>query len=961
MRTGKTYWRSLDELARTPEFEQWLHREFPENASEWTGKASRRNLLKLMAASFGLAGLVACRRPVERILPAAKGVEEYVPGNPMYYATAFSLGAAAYGLHVEAHDGRPTKIEGNPQHPASRGAAGSFAQASILGLYDPDRAKWVRKDGRRSSWEEFEKFAAGRFAGQGAGLRFLSGEIGSPSLEAVKKHALQRFPQARWVEFEPVSQDEPMAGAQLAFGQPVRAHYHFEKADVILALDCDFLGLDAPTLSYTREFARRRKIGTPQDRMNRLYVAEANYSLTGAAADHRLRLRASEVAALLAELAAELKVFGETLRVLPAASGARRKWLAAVARDLAAHKGRCLVLAGPRQPAVVHAWVHLINQLLGNAGATVTYTAATWTPQTQALKELASEMAAGQVSTLVILGGNPVYNAPADLDFASHIKKVECVIRHGLEEDETAALAHWTLPEAHYLETWGDARAWDGTCSIQQPLVAPIYEGRSAAEVVALLSGYPHRRAYDIVRNFWSALSEPQWRKALHDGVTPTSPSAELKVTADARRIQGLPLPPPATGVEINFQPDAGVWDGRFANNGWLQEAPDPMTKLTWDNAALLSPATARSLGVNTGDMISIQREGRELKIPAMILPGHADNSITLPLGYGRTRCGRVGRGVGHNVYPLRTSGAMSIAAGGKVSKAPGRYKFSLTQDHHSMEGRPIVREATLEEYRKHPHFAHEPHQELFSLYPEHSYDKGNQWGMVVDLNACIGCNACLLACQAENNIPIVGKKEVARGREMHWIRLDRYFSGPEEDPEVVYQPMACQQCENAPCENVCPVAATAHSPEGLNEMAYNRCIGTRYCANNCPYKVRRFNFLEWHKDIDQLQRMQFNPDVTVRMRGVMEKCNYCVQRIQEAKIKAKAEGRRPIRDGEILTACQQTCPAEAIVFGNINDPNSKVSQLRKQDRNYAVLAELNVKPRTTYLAKVRNPNPELV
>ncbi len=961
MMTGKRYWRSLDELADTPQFREWLHREFPENASEWTSKAGRRQMLKLMAASFGLAGLIACRRPVEKILPAAKGVEEYIPGNPLHYATVFTLGAAVQGLQVETHDGRPTKVEGNPNHPASRGAASGFAQASILGLYDPDRTKWVRHNGQRSSWEEFEKFAASRFQGQGAGVRFLSGEITSPSLEAVRKHALEKFPQARWIEFEPVSNDEAMAGAQLAFGQPVRSHYHFDKADVILALDCDFLSLDAPTLSYTRDFARRRKIGTPKGEMNRLYAVEANYSLTGAAADHRLRLRASEIPALVAELAAELKVGGEMLRVLAPPKDARGKWLAAVARDLAAHRGRSLVIAGPRQPAVVHAWVHLINQFLGNAGATVTYTSAVWKPQAEALRELAGEMAAGKVSTLVVLGGNPVYNAPADADLAANFKKVECVIRLGLEDDETAALAHWSLPEAHYLETWGDARAWDGTCSVQQPMVAPLYEGRSAAEVVALISGYPQRRAYDIVRNRWSALSDAAWRKALHDGVVAGERSTEVKVTADAKRIQAAAIPQPAAGVEILFQPDASVWDGRFANNGWLQEAPDPMTKLTWDNAALISAATARSLGVKTGEMISIERQGRALRVPAMILPGHADNSITLPLGYGRTRCGRVGRGVGHNVYPLRTSDALWIASGVEVKKTSGRYSFSLTQEHHSMEGRPIVKEATLKEFREDPHFAHKTHHELFSLYPEHAYDKGNQWGMVVDLNACIGCNACLLACQAENNIPIVGKKEVARGREMHWIRLDRYFSGPEEDPAVVYQPMACQQCENAPCENVCPVAATVHSPEGLNDMAYNRCVGTRYCANNCPYKVRRFNFLEWHKDLDQMQRMQFNPDVTVRMRGVMEKCTYCVQRIQEVKIKAKAEGRRPIRDGEILTACQQTCPAEAIVFGNINDPASKVSQLKKQDRNYAVLEELNVKPRTTYLAKVRNPNPELV
>jgi len=960
MKTGKRYWRSLGELSDTPQFREWLHREFPENASEWTNHASRRTMLRLMAASFGLAGLAACRRPTEHIFPLAKGVEDYVPGNPLFYSTAFALGSAAFGLHVETHDGRPTKIEGNPNHPASLGAASAFAQASILSLYDPDRTRSVRQGRRRSSWEAFGEFAKDYFRDDGDGLRFLSGEVISPSLEAVQQHALQRFPRARWIEYEPVSQDQAIAGAELAFGRAVRSHYQLEKADVVLALDCDFLGLDAPSLAYTRAFASRRKVSAPKSEMNRLYAVECNYSLTGAAADHRLQMRASKMALFLAALAAELKLAPE----MPARaqlSDAELRWLQAVAKDLAAHRGRSLILAGPRQPAVAHAWAHALNELLGNFGTTVRFTAAEGKRQVEQIRELADEMAAGRVKTLVILGGNPAYDAPADLDFSSRLTKVRTVIRLGLEEDETSALAHWLLPEAHYLESWGDVRAWDGAVTIQQPMVAPLFGGRTAAEVAAMISGYPYQRAYDIVRNRWGG-AEAAWRKALHDGLIATEQVEEVKPKTRLDRILATPLPPSVDGIEIVFQPDASVWDGRFANNGWLQEAPDPITKLTWDNAALLAPSTARTLGVKSGDMLLIESAGRQIRIPAMILPGHAAGSITLPLGYGRTKCGRVGRGVGFNVYPLRTSNAMGFAAASSVRKIPGSHRFSLTQEHHSMEGRPIVLETTMEELRKDPRAVEKKtgRHELFSLYKEPTYDQGNQWGMAIDLSACTGCNACLLACQAENNIPIVGKAQVARGREMHWIRLDRYFEGSDEEPSIVFQPMACQQCENAPCENVCPVAATSHSPEGLNDMAYNRCIGTRYCANNCPYKVRRFNFLDWHKDLDALQKNQYNPDVTVRMRGVMEKCNYCVQRIQEAKIKAKAESRRALRDGEILTACQQTCPAEAIVFGNLNDPNSKVSKLKKQARNYQVLAELNVKPRTSYLAKVRNPNPEL-
>jgi len=938
--------------------------EFPEGASV-LDDPSRRTLLKLMGASLGLAGLTACSRPVENILPAAKGVEDQIPGNPLYYATAMSLGGIATGLLVEAHDGRPTKIEGNPDHPFSRGAASAFHQASVLGLYDPDRSREVLHDGQPSTWDEFAAFARDHFSAP-AGLRFLSQTVNSPSLEALRTYTLGRFPQAKWIEYEPISEDQIFAGAELAFGRVVRAVYHFDQADVILSLDSDFLALDSPTVAYTKEFSARRHVASGKDTMNRLYIVESQLSVTGAMADHRLRSRAAEVAEFAADLARELGLLPAGLNVLN--NDPRRKWLAALARDLKKNAGRALVIAGPRQPAAVHAAAHWINHALGNSGKTVTYVETGRRPQLPALEELAADIAAGRVETLVILGGNPAYDAPADLAFSAAIKKAPTTIHLGVERNETGVLVRWHLPEAHYLESWGDARAVDGTASIQQPLIQPLYGGRTVAEVLAVIAGYKDQRAYDIVRNCWlaqwpAAQADKTWRKCLHDGLIPKTASPRVELAPDAKRIAAaLAAKPPAAGIEVNFYPSASTWDGRFANNGWLQEAPDPMTKLTWDNAALLSPATARQFGVANGDVISIAAAGREIEMPVWIQPGHADQSISLALGYGRTACGRVGHGAGHDTYRLRISTALHNIAGARITKTGRTYRLATTQEHHSMEGRPLVREASLDSYRQQPAFAKKPDEkvDLFQLFPRFSYDQGNQWGMAIDLNSCIGCNACVLACQAENNIPIVGKEQVMRGREMHWIRLDRYYGGPEEDPQAVTQVVACQQCENAPCESVCPVAATNHSPEGLNDMVYNRCVGTRYCANNCPYKVRRFNFFDYHKGIQEVEKMAFNPDVTVRMRGVMEKCTYCVQRIQEKKIQAKAEGRRALRDGEILTACQQTCPADAIVFGNINDPSSRVAQLKKQDRNYTILTELNARARTSYLAKLRNPNPEL-
>ncbi len=979
--TGRKYWRSLDQLSGSPEFKQWVEQEFPENATDAVSAGSRRNLLKLMAASFGLAGLAACRRPVEHILPFSKGVEGLIPGKPLHYATVATVGGAATGLMVETHEGRPTKVEGNEKHPASLGATSAHMQALVLSLYDPDRSKGVKRDGQRSSWDEFTAWAKDEFSaekqGGGSGLRVLAEHSSSPSLQSLRGELSRKFPKSQWVEFDSVNFDNPRLGAALAFGQPLEAHYEYDKADVVLALDADFLGLDSQTVLPIKKFSAKRRVSDPKSAINRLYAAESNYTLTGAMADHRLRLRASDVGALALALARELNVSGGELKALSNATDASARFIASVAKDLAAHKGRSIVVAGPRQPKEVHALAALINQALGNTGETVLYTApiVTAADSVAAVKQLTSDLNSGQVKTLVVLGGNPVYTLPADLNFAQAIKKAASTIVLTAEENETWAAAQWQLPEAHVFESWGDARALDGTVSIQQPMVAPLYYGKPALEVAAMVAGLENTKAHDIVKSYWSAqwgaAADKTWKQSLYNGLIDGGKLEPVKPVADAAKLLAsisASLKPAPVGLEVVFFPGHSTWDGRFANNAWMQEAPDPMTKVVWDNAALLSQATADKLGVKNGSVVNVSSGGYGSDVAVMVMPGHADDSISLTLGYGRSACGRVGRGVGHRVEGIRTTAGFHFAQA-SVTPNGATYQLVTTQEHHTLEEpitgklRPIVLEATMEEYTRHPdHFEHAVHvPEVVNMFEQFDWSKGQQWGMTIDLNACIGCNACLVACQAENNIPVVGKDQVRRGREMHWIRLDRYFTGKMDDPQVVNQPMACVQCENAPCESVCPVAATTHSPEGLNDMAYNRCVGTRYCANNCPYKVRRFNFFNWNKNLAESQKMAFNPDVTVRMRGVMEKCNYCVQRIQEKKIEAKANNRAELKDGDVKSACQQVCPADAIVFGNINDPQSRVAQMKKQQRDYILLEELNVKPRTSYLGKLRNPNPELI
>jgi MoCo/4Fe-4S cofactor protein with predicted Tat translocation signal len=971
--TGRQYWRSLDELAETDEFKRFLEAEFPREASV-LDTVGRREFLKLMGASLALAGLNGCtKQPPEKIVPYVKQPELIIPGVPLFFATATPLGGFGTGVLVESHMGRPTKIEGNPEHPASLGATDALTQGTVLQLYDPDRSEVVRNIREIRPWGAFLDVAAGIMEKhrptQGARVRFLTETISSPALRHQLEGLLKQIPKARWCQYSPVSRDQLRAGALLAFGEPVDAVYNLDKADVIVSLDADLLGTGAGNVRYARDFSRRRRVLDEHGSMNRLYVVENAPSITGSVADHRLPIRAIDVQAGARQLAVAL---GLDVGV-PAEAPLPAAWVTAVADDLRQHRGASLVVAGEYQPPEVHALAHAINETLGNVGQTVTYVEPISPPgdETQALRELAAEMEAGQVDVLIILGGNPVYDAPADLRFAAALQKVGLRIRMGLYDDETSDLCHWHIPEAHYLESWGDVRAYDGTVTILQPLIAPLYRGKTALEMLAAFTDKPDRTAYDIVREYWKERAgtgvidfEQWWRRVLHDGIVPDSAApAKTVAVRSVSFAKKAPEAPKSGTLELVFRPDPTIYDGRFSNVGWLQELPKPVTKLTWENVAMLSAATAERLEVSNEEIVELHFDGRSVRAPVWIVPGHARDSVTVHLGYGRTRAGRLGTGAGFDAYALRTTNALWAGTGVELRRTGERTWLATTQNHFSLEGRDLVRSTTLAELRQHPDGEHEEGAEHaghdLSFYPSYEY-KGYAWGMAIDLGTCIGCNACTIACQAENNIAVVGKDQVWRGREMHWIRIDRYYEGDLDNPTVYHQPLPCMQCENAPCEVVCPVNATNHSSEGLNQMVYNRCVGTKYCSNNCPYKVRRFNFYLYSNwDVESLKMVQ-NPDVTVRSRGVMEKCTYCVQRINAARIEAE-KADRGIRDGDIVTACQQVCPTEAIVFGNLNDPQSHAAKLRANPRNYALLNEtLNTRPRTTYLAGVRNPNPAL-
>ncbi|MBK7930181.1 MAG: TAT-variant-translocated molybdopterin oxidoreductase [Bryobacterales bacterium] len=1006
--TGQRFWRSLEELSGTSEFQRWASNEFPDGASTWSDSVGRRRMLQLLGASLGLAGLTACtKQPEEKIVPYVQAPEDFIAGKSLKYASAVTLNGYAQGVLVESHLGRPTKVEGNDLHPASLGGTDIYAQAAPLVLYDPDRSQTLLRNGRISTWPAFVT-AMGlireeALANKGAGLSILTENTTSPTLAAQMKKLLAELPQAKWRQFDSVGTDNARAGAQLAFGQPASVQYNLAAADVILSLDADFLTHGPGAVRYAKDFGRRRKLWKESahgsshapaaashaapaaaahaapaaapaadthaaapahaeaPKLNRLYVVESCPTSTGSIADHRLPLASAEVENYARALAAELGVNAGAATTKVSAD-----WVKKVAADLKAHSGASAVIAGDCQPPAVHALAHAINAALGNIGKTVSYTdpvEINTAPGFESLQQLVADMNAGKVKALIILGGNPVYTAPADLDFAAAMKKVATRVRLGLYDDETSALCQWHVPDTHSLETWTDLRAFDGTITIAQPLIAPIYGSHSAIEIMSVLLGRPEVTSYQAIREHYqtnaliAAPFEDNWRKALHDGILAGSALPAKTVAIRADLAAALPAPKAGSGLEINFRPDGSVYDGRFANNGWLQELPKPISRITWDNAAYIGSSTAAKLGLGNGDLVELKHAGRRVQAPIWIMPGHAADSVTVTLGYGRTRVGRIGNRIGYNAGAIRTSAAPFISSGLEIAKTGDTFRLATTQEHHSMEGRDIIRVANVADFEKDPQLWGHEHPPM-SLYEDFEY-KGYKWGMAIDLSACTGCNACTIACHAENNIAVVGKSEILRGREMHWIRIDRYYEGDADDPGIYHQPLACQHCENAPCEGVCPVAATTHSEEGLNQMVYNRCIGTRYCSNNCPYKVRRFNFFlysDW--DTQSLEALR-NPNVTVRSRGVMEKCTYCVQRINSARIEAEKEGRK-IRDGEVITACQSVCPTEAITFGDLNDPNSKITRSRRNARNYKLLGDLNTRPRTEFLARVRNPNPEL-
>jgi molybdopterin-containing oxidoreductase family iron-sulfur binding subunit len=1097
--TLKSYWRSLGRPGRTrlplADVSEHDHaREFPAGADELEipAGASRRKFMGILGASTALAGITGCvRKPVENILPFSKRPEDLIPGEPVYYATAFQVGATVQGLLVESQDGRPTKIEGNPQHSGSLGGTDIWAQASVLGLYDPDRSRTPRAttqaahatapdekqarewavevlcesvsarvleesrsrdraekaahecrervasagqwsvertpEGVRASvaaagapqgesdwntvWRSLDAVFADTAARKGEGVGLVVPQVLSPTFRGLLRELVTSSPQVRIYADDPVWPANAMAAAEAVGGPGTRIYYQLTDARAILAVDSDFLGHEQDHVRLTREYADGRKLESPRDPMNRLYVVGPNMTITAAQADNRLVIKACEVADFLEGLARELL----DVHQLPSPGGAdamrdaigkpdlpepTRRFVAALAKDLADNKGKALVLVGERQPPAVHGvglYINLMLRALGGGPAPSLMRMRTDVdaPATRALAELAADLDAGALDTVVCLGTNPVFDAPGGLALAEKLGKVKLLVHAGHYLDETGKIAHWHLPLSHYLEAWGDLEAIDGTTTIQQPLIAPLHETPSAIEVLARIArpGGPSD-GLALVRGHWDrevgmgGVAERRWRRWLHDGLvtglprTPTRPRLEGWMELGGA-LKALRPVVDRTEVEIDLDPK--ILGGGWGNNGWLLELPDPITKLCWDNAALISPQMAVALGVKSGDMLDVKVGDATVSLPAWVSPGQHPDTVAVHVGWGRKGIGSVADGAGFDVYKLRPAEGHYFGPGA-VARGAGTHELISTQDHGSLDPddsptmlgdtpggalgtdfgeRPLYRETDRQGYKQKPKFARDgdlmPPRRLKALWDRPELTGLQQWGMVIDLNSCTGCNVCTIACQAENNIPVVGKPMVVMGREMHWIRIDRYYRGDPENPQLVTQPIPCMQCESAPCETVCPVAATTHSPDGLNDMAYNRCIGTRYCSNNCPYKVRRYNYFNFNRGLELVEKMQKNPDVTVRTRGVMEKCTYCVQRINEAKIQAHTAGEDRVPDGVIATACEQACPARAITFGDKNDPRSRVAKLKKRDRNYVLLADLNTAPRTSYLARVRNPNPDLV
>lgn len=1025
----KKYWRSLEELAQTPEFRAQVEREFPEGAPELELDAvSRRGFLGLVGASMGLAGLAGAgciRKPRQYILPYTERPEDLIPGEARYFATSVQVGGSVVGLLVESQDGRPTKVEGNPQHPMSRGATDAMTQGIVLAVYDPDRAQNPSRNAAAASWDDV--YAAlgdvrSALADGGQGWALVLTDRRSPTVRALVESLKVVAPQLQLFVVDQTRRANQIEGLSMVGVTQAQPLYHFERATTVLSLDSDFLGIECDNVFNTRHFSQTRRPADETGSMSRLYAVEPSFSVTGATADNRLQLPASQIAEFAKALTGAL--IGKGL-ALPAqlqglaftSSGeAFDQWVGSVADDLLEHRATAVVVAGDRQSAWVHALCFALNDALGSVGSVVELVTQDDRLEAPGVGELADALASGSISGVLVVGGNPVYDAPGDIDLAAAIGAVGQSMHLSYAFDETSAACQWHIPMCHDLEAWGDTRATDRTAALAQPLIEPLYEGLSVIELLAqllpdnvlsenadLARDGDLRSGYALVRRTWRARTamgfDASWRTWLHNGLISNENLSPAQVVINqAQAATGATqLAAPAAGqFELVFALDNKILDGRFANNGWLQELPDPITKLTWDNAALINVQTARDLGIVFASsvdafdsteraaqdadipsvhyaslqtpIVTVSVDGRQFNIAVMPTPGVAPDTLVLPLGYGRDLAGQVAsQGKGFSVTAGRSRAALWIVTGATVTVTSEIYTLATTQDHGSMEGRPIAREATLDEYREHPSFVTDeelmPDYKLRSLWSPPNRREGQQWGMSIDLTTCTGCNACTVACQAENNISVVGKERVLQGREMAWIRLDRYYSGSLENPQAIMQPIACMHCEMAPCEQVCPVAATVHGPEGTNDMAYNRCIGTRYCGNNCPYKVRRYNFFAFAKENDQanpLLRLQKNPDVTVRFRGVMEKCSYCIQRVNGARIHAKVNGNDIIQDGAVVPACAQVCPSQAIVFGDINDPTTQVSRAKALNRDYAVLSWLNIHPRTTYLAKIRNPNPHL-
>ncbi len=1003
---GKKYWQSIDDLVDAPGFVEMVKEEFPRQASEMTDGFSRRGFMKVMGASLALAGVTGCtKQPDEEIYPYIKQPEDLVLGKPNFFATAHPFPTGAVPVLVKSQEYRPVKIDGNPEHPMSKGKTDLFTQATLLDLYDPDRSKHVidrtRGQSINSSFGDFQtSFLEQVQKTQGQGLVFLTETIISPTFAAQWKAVETKYPSAKLVQWEPVNRDSSRIASKAAFGDYTDAQYKLENADVILSLDADFLQSNAfpGFLPLSAAYAARHAYedGKP---MNRLYVVESMPTVTGAKAEHRLGLKPSDIDKFASALAGGGSYGGDEYA---------QKFFAALLADLKKSGSKAVVLPGEQASPTVHAAAYALNAQLGAVGSTVIYTqpiAEIPTEQTADFRNLVGAMKSGQVQTLVILGGNPIYNAPLDLGFGDGLSRIPFTVHMGSHPDETGGRTTWHLNQAHYLESWGDARSYDGSITILQPMIDPLYGGVTPYDVLQTLLDNTGLSTYEVVqanaKTYLKGEPGAAWRKALHDGWVEGS-AFEAKAggaRSGAASLAGTTYASSNSGYELAFRPDTGVYDGRFANNGWLQELPRQITHLSWDNAALMSMNTMADLKLDESELVELEVNGQKVKFPPLMVPGHPDGVVTVTFGQGRWY-GRQAQFVGSDAYKLQSSASPYHSTGLKVSKTGEKHDLCVTSVHsmdqrgkmaqsdlahkapsgneslpgHEAMERAIIRTATVAEMQKEPEYAHEgnllketpTHDESFfpDAWKYDTQDKStkviqNAWGMTIDLNSCVGCNACVVSCYAENNIPVIGREQVKVGRNMQWLRIDTYFEGDLHAPKAHFQPMMCQHCENAGCEQVCPVGATVHTPEGLNTMVYNRCVGTRYCSNNCPYKVRRFNFLLYADyDTESLKFMR-NPEVSVRSRGVMEKCTYCVQRIEYAKIEADKEG-RAVRDGEIVVACQEACPTNAITFGNVNDPGSKVFKLKQQERSYQVLGDLNYRPRTSYIAGVTNPNPEL-